>query len=80
MIAFHGSMFPPLLDSLRLATYDLPGAAAIRMMQRNGVTRVLIHRDLMSADSARFLVGAFLRDGDTILFQTPNSTVMGLKR
>jgi hypothetical protein len=79
VVAFHGSLFPPLLKTMREATYDLPKPEAIRLMKGNGVTRVVIHKDLMSADSANMLVSAFLVDGDSLLFVSPRSAVIALK-
>jgi len=78
VIAFHGSMFPPLLDSLRLASFDLPRPDAIGMMQRHGVTRLVIHNDLMSPDSSRSLVRALQAQGYPIVLSTPGSTVFSL--
>lgn len=79
VVAFHGSLFPPLLEKLRDATYTLPKPEAIRLMKGNGVTRVVIHKDLMSADSAAMLISAFLADGDSIVYTSPSSTVLWLK-
>lgn len=78
VIAFHGSLFPSLLDSLRLASYDLPNPDAVRMMVSHGVSRVVLHSDLMSADSFDRLMRAFLSNGDSILFQSSGSVVMTL--
>lgn len=78
VIAFHGSMFPPLLDSLRLSSFMLPKPEAIAMMQRNGVTRLVIHNDLMSADSSKLLVSSLRDQGFPIVFRTRNSTVFSL--
>ena len=78
VIAFHGSMFPPLLDSLRLSSFMLPKPEAVAMMQRNGVTRLVIHNDLMSADSSRLLVSSLRDQGFSVVFRTPNSTVFSL--
>ena len=80
VVAFHGSMFPALLDSLRRASNLLPQAAAIDMMKSHGVTRVVVHKDLMSRDSSAVLVAAFLNDGDSIVFQSSQSAVFSLIR
>ncbi|MEO5902451.1 MAG: hypothetical protein ABIQ55_00380 [Gemmatimonadaceae bacterium] len=78
VIAFHGSMFPPLLDSLRRSTYDLPRPEALALMEKNGVTRLLIHNDLMSVDSSNILVRSLLARGYPIVFRTNNSVVFSL--
>ena len=80
VVSFHGSMFPPVADSLRMATYDLPAPDAILMMRSHGVTRLVIHKDLMSRDSSNYLVAAFLHDGDRVVFDGARSTVFSLIR
>ena len=78
VIAFHGSMFPPLLESLRVASHSLPAPEAVRMMQQHGVTRLVIHNDLMSADSAHILSAALLSQGYAVVARTRSSTIFSL--
>jgi hypothetical protein len=80
VVAFHGSLFPPVADSLRTSTYQLPAADAIRMMKAHGVTRLVIHNELMSRDSSAYLKAAFTQDQDSIVFESTRSTVFALKR
>ncbi|MEO7368991.1 MAG: hypothetical protein ABIZ36_13630 [Gemmatimonadaceae bacterium] len=80
VVAFHGSMSPPLLDSLRLASLDLPKPVAMDMMRNHGVTRLVIHRNLMSADSSRSLTTAIQSQGFPIVFLSPTSTIFSLER
>lgn len=80
VVAFHGSMFPPLLDSLRLASFDLPKPGAMDVIRNHGVTRLVIHRDLMSADSSRSLTAAIQSQGFPMLFSSPKSTIFSLVR
>lgn len=80
IVAFHGSMYPPLLESLRVASHDLPTPGAVHLMQAHGVSRLVIHRDMMSADSARTIESELRRQGFPILFNTSGSTVFSLIR
>jgi hypothetical protein len=80
VIAYHGSMFPPVLESLRVASHSLPAPDAVRMMQTHGVSRLVIHNDLMSADSSRSLIGSLKGQGYPIVFNTRSSTVFSLIR
>lgn len=73
-------MFPPLLDSLRLASFDLPKPVAMDMIRNHGVTRLVIYRDLMSADSSRSLTTVIQSQGFPIIFSSSNSTVFSLVR
>ncbi len=78
VIAFHGSMFPPVLESLRVASHSLPEPDAIRVMQSHGVSRLVIHSDLMSPDAARLLIGGLKSQGYPVVFNTRSSTVFSL--
>lgn len=80
VVAFHGSMFPPVLESLRVASHDLPAPAAIQIMRTHGVSRLVIHKDLMSADSARVITSELNGQGFPIVFSTAASTVFSLLR
>ena len=80
VVAFHGSMYPPVLDSLRVASHDLPAPAAIQMMQTHGVSRLVLHRDLMSADSASLITSEMTGQGFPVIFSTRGSTVFSLLR
>jgi hypothetical protein len=80
VVAFHGSMFPPVADSLRTATYNLPEPEAILMIKAHGVTRLVIHKDLMSRDSVDYLTNAFRHDGDSVVFDGARSTIFSLRR
>ena len=57
-----------------------PDKIAIAMMKAHGVTRLVIHKDLMSRDSLNYLVTAFRRDGDSVVFNGAGSTVFSLIR
>ena len=80
VVAFHGSSFPPLLDSLRVAADSLPDAMAIRVLTSNGVTRLVIHRNLMTPASADRVEREFVAAGDSILFETSMSVVLSLHK
>jgi hypothetical protein len=79
VVAVHGSLLPPLLDTLRIESYRLPAPDAIKMMQSYGVTRLVIHKDLMSVPSADSIARALRSEGYTPIFETTASTVFELR-
>ena len=80
VVAFHGSLFPPLLEAMRLASYKLPDSAARELFVANGVTRLVIHKDMMPGDSGSTLEKALVAEGYPLLFATRNSSVFALDR
>ena len=78
--AFHGSLFPPLLESMRLAGYELPDSTARELFVKNGVTRLVIHKDRMPADSGSKLERAFVSEHYPLLFKSKQSAVFALDR
>ncbi|HUQ47512.1 MAG TPA: hypothetical protein VM053_04625 [Gemmatimonadaceae bacterium] len=80
VVAFHGSMFPPVLESLRVATHNLPAPAAIQIMRTHGVSRLVVHKNLMPADSAHLITSEMNRQGFPAIFNTGSATVFSLGR
>jgi hypothetical protein len=80
VIAFHGSMYPPVLESLRVASHFLPAPHALQMMELHGVSRLVIHSDMMSADSSRLLVESMKSRGYPVVFSSQRSTIFALTR
>jgi hypothetical protein len=78
--AFHGSLFPPLLETMRLASYELPDSTARKLFVANGVTRLVIHKDLMPRDSGETLERAFIAEGYPLLFGSRQSAVFALDK
>jgi hypothetical protein len=68
VVALHGSVMPPVIDTLLRAADALPALAARETLLSHGVTRVVIHRALMTGDSALSLISAFRLAGYPILF------------
>lgn len=80
VVAFHGSLYPPVLESLRVASHDLPRPEAIQVMATHGVSRLVIHKDLMSADSVHMIARELRSQGFPIVFDARGSTVFSLIR
>ena len=78
--AFHGSLFPPLLESMRLAGYELPDSTARELFVKNGVTRLVIHKELMPGDSGSKLERAFVSEGYPLVFESKQSAVFALDK
>lgn len=78
--AFHGSVLPPVLDSLRRASFDLPDSVALKLLVSHGVTRLVVHKDLYPRDSGEFVVRSLLAQKYPLLFNTKQSAVLSLMR
>lgn len=78
--AFHGSFLPPLLDSLRNASFNLPDSAARKFLVSHGVTRLVVHKDLYSGNSGDTVVRGLVAEKYELLFNTKQSAVFSLLR
>lgn len=78
--AFHGSVLPAVLDSLRKASFNLPDAAARELFVSHGVTRLIVHKELYPGDSGEVLVRSFVAQKYPLLFNTKQSAVLSLGR
>jgi len=78
--AFHGSFLPPILDSLRKASFILPDSAARQVFVSHGVTRLVVHKELYPGDSGEVLVRSFVAQKYPLLFNTKQSAVFALVR
>ena len=77
VVALHGSVTPPVIDSLLRAANALPDSSSMRILSDHGVSRVVIHKDLMARDSAENLVGELKQAGYPILFAGSDGVVFG---
>jgi len=66
VVALHGSVTPPVTDTLLSAANSLPESMGI--LATHGVTRVVVHRGLMPTAAAAELVGRIERAGYPVLF------------
>jgi hypothetical protein len=69
VVAVHGSVIPPVTDTLETAMKDLPDVAAQNILVGHGVTRLVVHRSLFHGDSATRLVAALRSGGLRVLFE-----------
>lgn len=66
VVAIHGSVTPPVTDTLVRAANALPDSMGV--LAAHGVTRVVIHRPRFPADSGAAIIGRIRRAGYPILF------------
>lgn len=78
VVAVHGSVIPPVIDSLEHAMEDLPDVAAQNVLTGHGVTRLVIHKSLFKGDSATKLIGALRSSGLPVLFDGLEGVVFSL--
>ena len=78
VVAFHGSLFPPLLDSLRKASFHLPDSASKALFVSHGVSRLVIHKNILPPDSGNALVRVFEAKGYPMLFNSELSAVFAI--
>lgn len=80
VVSFHGSLLPPVLDSLRKASFRLPDSLAKQLFVTHGVTRLVIHKDILPPDSGNALVRVFSAKGYPMLFNTGQSAVFAIQK
>ncbi len=80
VVALHGSVTPPVTDSLLRAANALPDSSSMRILSDHGVSRVVIHKDLMPRDSSRNLVSELKHAGYPIVFAGSNGVIFGTAR
>jgi len=80
VVALHGSVTPPVTDSLLRAANSLPDSSSMRILSDHGVSRVVVHRDLMQKDSAETLVRGIRDAGYPLLFAGSDGFVFGTVR
>jgi hypothetical protein len=68
VVAIHGSVTPPLTDSLLHSANALPDSNAMRFLSAHGVTRVVVHRSLMPEKQGAALVADIERAGYPVIF------------
>jgi hypothetical protein len=78
VVAVHGSVIPPVTDTLETAMEDLPGELAQNVLVRHGVTRLVVHRSFFRGDSATKLIAAFSSSGLPVLFNGREGVVFSL--
>lgn len=78
VVAYHGNNIPPVIDSLRIAIDSLPSASARELLRSHGVSRVIVHRQLMERKVADALVDSMRASGMPVLFDRGRSVVFAL--
>jgi len=80
VVALHGSVTPPVTDSLLRAGNALPDSSSMRILSDHGVSRVVIHKDLLPRDSAENLISELKHTGYPVLFTGSDGVVFGTER
>ena len=78
IVALHGNVMPPVIDSLLRAAGKLPDSASRNLLQSHGVSRVVVHPGLMPRDSGASLIRAFERAGYSVVFPGHDGVVYNL--
>jgi len=78
VVALHGNVMPPEIDTLLLAGNALPDSASSALLWRHGVTRVVVHTGLMTGAAGAALIHAFDRAGYQALFTGREGVVFAL--
>lgn len=78
VVAFHGTVFPPLLDNLRAAAKELPSEPSRRFLAEWGVTRLVVHREPVFVDPSPLRRDALVEAGYRVLYQSRGATVFAL--
>ena len=79
IVALHGNMMPPVIDSLMRAANLLPDSASTALLQGHGVTRVVVHPGLMPPGSGASLIQELQRAGYPVVFTGGEDVVFALK-
>lgn len=79
IVALHGNVMPPVIDSLMRAASLLPDSASTALLQGHGVTRVVVHPGLMLPGSGASLIQELQRAGYPVLFTGGEDVVFALK-
>lgn len=79
VVAYHGSVLPPLLDNLLAAAESLPSEPSRRFLTVWGVTRLVVHREAPFVDLTPQRREALVAAGYHVLFESAHTTVFALE-
>jgi hypothetical protein len=80
VVALHGSITPPITDSLLRAAQSLPDSQAASFLASRGVTRVVLHLPLMHDSASAAVRDGLTRLGYHVLFTGKESLVLSRVR
>lgn len=78
IVALHGNVMPPVIDSLMNAAGKLPDSASRLLLESHGVTRIVVHPGLIPRDSGSALMQSFERAGYPVVFPGREGVVYSL--
>ena len=78
VVAIHGNFRPPAVDRLEQAAAALPNRRARRRLTRAGVTRLVVHRELMRPGLAARLIADLDAAGYRTLHEGEDALVYAL--
>ena len=79
VVAFHGSVRPAVLDTLEASAERLPESEALHTLTAHGVTRLVVHFELMSGAAAARIMDALSRHGYEELYRGNDAAVIALR-
>lgn len=69
VVASHGSIVPGVTDSLETAIEEMPNRFAQEYLARYDVSRLVVHKSMLSVDSAAKLITALKASGLPVIFE-----------
>lgn len=78
VLAFHGSVRVAAIDSLEAIAARLPDARALQLLTRQGVTRLVVHRQLMAAAEGQRLIRALRDSAYPVLYEGQDAVLVAL--
>ena len=78
IVALHGNVMPPVIDSLMRAADLLPDSASSALLQKHGVTRVVVHPGLMPQGRSASLIAELRGAGYPVVFTGREDLVFAL--
>lgn len=80
VVAIHGSVVPPVTDSLIAAVHAAPDSSAMNRLAAYNVSRLVIHLPLMTGGEGQLLAERLERAGYPVIFAGREAVVFGTRR
>jgi hypothetical protein len=80
VVALHGSVTPPVTDTLIKSAIAAPDSAAMRTLASHNVTRLVLHLPLMTGAKGRWLADRLEKAGYPVIFAGREAVVFGTER
>jgi hypothetical protein len=80
VVAIHGSVTPPLTDTLLNAAIQAPDSTAMHFLASHGVTRLVIHVPVMTGTKGTWLAGRLKSAGYPLVFAGREALIFSTSR